>query len=445
MSSREATQAVLARIHAVNPALNAIVRVLEKEALVAADAADQALAAGAPLGPLHGVPVTTKVNVDQAGCPTDNGIVALRDLVALEDSPPVAALRASGAVIVGRTNVPAFSLRWFSDNDLHGRTVNPWQAGVTPGGSSGGAAVAVATGMGPVGHGNDLGGSVRYPAYCCGVVGLRPTSGRVAAFNPTAQEERGIAPQLMSVQGPLARCVSDARLALAALARPDPRDPAWVPAPLEGPARPAPMRVALFRGAPIYRPDHTVSQALEQAARSLERAGFVVEEAAPPHFEEAAHLWRGLVHDDMRRSLWPAMRKLGDAAIRQMYDHVFAGMGEMDRDAFLGALGRRFALARAWSLFLDRFALLLLPVSWARPFPIGADTASSESVEAVLEAQSPLLGTAMLGLPGLSVPTGVVDGLPTGVQLVAARFREDLCLLGGEAIEREAGRFAPPI
>ena len=194
---------MLARIHAVNPALNAIVRVLEKEALVAADAADQALAAGAPLGPLHGVPVTTKVNVDQAGCPTDNGIVALHDLVAFEDSPPVAALRASGAVIVGRTNVPAFSLRWFSDNDLHGRTVNPWQAGVTPGGSSGGAAVAVATGMGPVGHGNDLGGSVRYPAYCCGVVGLRPTSGRVAAFNPTAQEERGIAPQLMSVQGPL--------------------------------------------------------------------------------------------------------------------------------------------------------------------------------------------------------------------------------------------------
>jgi amidase len=435
---------MLARIAEVNPRLNALVRVLDAAAMQAADAADRAVAAGAPLGPLHGVPVTTKVNVDQAGCPTDNGIVALRDLVATEDSPPVAALCQAGAIVVGRSNVPAFSLRWVSDNDLHGRTLNPWNPAVTPGGSSGGAAVAVAAGMGPIGHGNDLGGSIRYPAYCCGIVGLRPTSGRVAAFNATAQEERGIAPQLMSVQGPLARCVNDARLALAAMARPDPRDPLQVPAPLEGPAPAAPIRVALFRAAPGYVADPAVAAALDRAAAILARAGFAVEEAAPPHFEEAASLWRGLVHDDMRRSLYPAMRKLGDAAIREMYAHVFAGMGEMDRDAFLAALGRRLAIARAWSLFLQRFPLLLMPVSWQRPFRFGADHETAEGLEAVLQAQSPMLATAMLGLPGLSVPTGVEAGLPAGVQLVAARFREDLCLLAGEAIEGEVGLISPP-
>jgi len=208
---------VLDRIAQLNPRLNALPYVLADEARAAADAADRAVAAGATLGPLHGVPVTTKVNVDQKGWPTTNGLVALKDLVATEDSPPVANLRDAGAVIVGRSNVPAFSIRWYSDNDLHGRTLNPWNDGVTPGGSSGGAAAAVAGGMGPIGHGNDFGGSIRYPAYCCGIVGLRPSPGRVPAFNPSGTEERSIAPQLMSVQGPLARSVEDARLGLVAL------------------------------------------------------------------------------------------------------------------------------------------------------------------------------------------------------------------------------------
>ncbi len=430
---------MLERIAALNPRLNALPYVLADEARAAADAADRAVAAGATLGLLHGVPVTTKVNVDQKGCATTNGLVALKDLVASEDSPPVANLRAAGAVIVGRTNVPAFSIRWYSDNDLHGRTLNPWNGGVTPGGSSGGAAAAVASGMGPVSHGNDYGGSIRYPAYCCGVVGLRPSPGRVPAFNPTAQEERSIAPQLMSVQGPLTRSVDDARLALAAMARRDDRDPNWVPAPLEGPPIAAPIRVALYRGTPADQPDPAVRASLDNAARLLAAAGYAVEEAAPPHVDEAAHLWRTLVHDDMRRSLLPTMQKIGDEAVKTMYRHVFAGMGEMDRDAYLVALGRRLAIGRAWNRFFETYPLILMPVSWRTPLPIGEDTASAESLEGVLRAQSPLLGTAMLGLPGLSVPTGIADGLPTGVQLVAARWREDLCLQAGAAIERAVG------
>ena len=167
-SAREAVQSCLSRMDAVNPALNAVVRRMDDEALAAADAADAARARGEALGPLHGVPVTTKVNVDQKGHPTDNGVVAYKDLIAAEDSPVVANLRRAGAILIGRTNAPAFSMRIFTDNALHGCTFNPLDRAITPGGSSGGAGAAVASGICSIGHGNDIGGSIRIPATCCG-------------------------------------------------------------------------------------------------------------------------------------------------------------------------------------------------------------------------------------------------------------------------------------
>ena len=252
ISSRQAVQSALERIERVNPALNAIVQVLAEEALAAADTADAAVRAGYRLGPLHGVPVTTKVNVDQRGCATTNGVVEFRNVIATEDSPVVANLRKAGAIIVGRTNTPAFSHRWFTDNDFHGATYNPWGKGLTPGGSSGGAASAVASGMGAIAHGNDFGGSIRYPAYACGIAGLRPTPGRIPAFNPSATADRPITAQLMSVQGPLARSVSDVRLALSAMAQPDMRDGNWMPVPLNGPELPRPLGVAIAP-APFFR------------------------------------------------------------------------------------------------------------------------------------------------------------------------------------------------
>jgi amidase len=217
---REAVQAVLHRLDAVNPALNAVTVLLADQALAAADRADAAVKRGEALGALHGVPVTIKENIDQADQATANGVVAFKDLIAKVDSPPVANWRRAGAVIVGRTNTPAFSLRWHTDNELRGRTYNPWTRSRTPGGSSGGAAAAVASGVAPLAHGNDLGGSIRYPAYCCGVVGIRPTLGRVPAYNGTMTEERPIGHQLMSVQGPLARRVADVRLGFPAVAVP---------------------------------------------------------------------------------------------------------------------------------------------------------------------------------------------------------------------------------
>ncbi|MCX7893852.1 MAG: amidase, partial [Burkholderiales bacterium] len=267
-SAVEVARAALERLDAVNPRIGALTRVLADEALAAAARIDAEVARGHDPGPLAGVPVTVKQNVDQSGCATDNGVVAWRDLVAAEDSPVVANLKAAGAVIIGRTNTPAFSLRWDTDNALHGPTFNPFDRSRVPGGSSGGAAAAVACGVGAIAHGNDLGGSVRYPAYCCGVVGIRPTFGRVPAFNATAPAERPYLTGLMSVQGPLARSVDDLELALAAMARADTRDPWWTPAPLAPSHAVAPRSV---RVAVLDSPDDFGGAAIDPAVAGAVR------------------------------------------------------------------------------------------------------------------------------------------------------------------------------
>src|SRR5258708_23731156 len=223
VSSRDATQSCLSRLHAANPAINAVVHVLEEEAMAVAEAADAAQARGDVLGALHGVPITVKVNTDQAGCRTDNGVVAFRDAIATEDSPVVANLKRAGAIIIGRTNTPAFSMRIFADNALHGRTLNPRDPALSAGGSSSGAGAAVATGVGPIAHGNDIGGSVRIPALFNGVVGLRVSLGRIPSYNPSQQVARPIGAQLMAVQGPLTRRGRAARLALNVIGRRRPR------------------------------------------------------------------------------------------------------------------------------------------------------------------------------------------------------------------------------
>lgn len=442
ISCREVTTSVLARIEALNPRLNALAEVLAAEALASADAADRQIAAGTQLGPLHGVPVTIKINVDQAGHATTNGVVPLKNNIAHEDSPVVAHWRSAGAIIVGRSNTATYSSRWFTDNGLHGRTLNPWDPDITPGGSSGGAAAAVACGMGALAHGNDIGGSIRYPAYACGVPGLRPTTGRVPAYNPSAAVERSITPQLMSVQGPMARSIADLRLGYHAMARHDERDPAWVPVPLDLPLPPGPIRVALFKHCPGIPTDPAVSAALDSAAQWLQQAGYAVEEASLPDFMEAAALWRTLTVDDSRRNIIAGVEQHGDEAMRQSQRNMLAGMQETDRDGFLDALARRQAIARNWSLFMQTYPLVLMPVSWQRPSPQDADIGTPEQTRALLDAQSPLLATAMLGMPGLSVPTGMAGGVPVGVQLLAWRFREDLLLRAGQAIE-DAAHFTP--
>jgi amidase len=437
ISSREAVQSSLARVAAVNPALNAIVQVLEKEALAAADEADAAVKSGDALGLLHGVPVTTKVNVDQRGCATTNGVVAFREIIATEDSPPVANLRKAGAVIIGRTNTPAFSHRWFTDNDLHGTTRNPWNDKLTPGGSSGGAASAVAAGMGAIAHGNDFGGSVRYPAYACGVAGLRPTPGRIPAFNPSATAERPISAQLISVQGLLAHSIADVRVGLAAMAAGDIRDANWVPAPLQGPSPGKQIRVAIVPN-PFGETVQEVSDAVRTAGRWLADSGYIVEEITPPRLMDASDLWHGIVINEERRSFAPTVQNFGDDRSRYNIDAHLAYAPHYDGDEVLGLFEKRLGLMREWQLFMARHPVIVMPVSDQLPFQQGQDQEDADTVRRLIDAQRPLLAIAVLGFPSVAVPTGIVRGIPVGVQVVSGKFREDICLDAAEAIEARA-------
>lgn len=242
VSARDAASAALARLEAVNPQINAVIDHRPEDVLKQADAIDAALARGEDPGPLAGVPVTIKVNVDQAGFATTNGLKLQKDAIASAHNPVVNNLVKAGAVLLGRTNTPAVSYRWFTSNLIHGHTKNPRDPAITPGGSSGGAGSATAAGIGHIGHGTDIAGSVRYPAYACGIHGLRPTVGRIPAFN-TSLPERPIGPQISAVSGPLARTVNDVRIALAAMSARDVRDVWWMPVPLEGPK--LPKRVTL--------------------------------------------------------------------------------------------------------------------------------------------------------------------------------------------------------
>lgn len=436
-TARAATESVLARIDVANPRVNALASVTPDKALQAADAADAAQDRGDALGALHGVPVTIKVNIDVQGEATTDAVAAFKDNIAASDSPLVQSMRAAGAIIVGRNNAPAFSLRWFTDNAFHGRTLNPFDAGVTPGGSSGGAAAATALGMGAIAHGNDYGGSIRYPAWACGVVGLRTTAGRVPSFKASAPN-RIISNQQMSVQGPLTRTVADARLALQVMAQGSPLDPQWVPAPLEWAEARQPTRVAVFRTWAHSPVDPTASAAVDQAARWLEAAGYSVEKAEPPHFAEVSAMQFHMVMNDMRRGGEPFMREHGDDVLRTALGHYMAINPVWDRDQYLEAMTRRFNIARDWAVFFERYPVLLMPNSWERQFPIDDDQRSTERTAQILLAQAPMLSTATLGLPGLSVPTGVVNGLPVGVQIVSTKFREDRMLAAGEVIERAA-------
>ena len=443
IGSREATQSVLARLESVNPKLNAVTVVLAEQALAAADRADAARTRGEALGPLHGVPVTIKENIDQEGQATANGVVAFKDVIATTDSPPVAAWKRAGAIIVGRTNTPAFSLRWHTDNDLRGRTFNPWHRDRTPGGSSGGAAAAVAAGIAPLAHGNDLGGSVRYPAYCCGLAGIRPTLGRVAAYNATVTEERPAGMQIMSVQGPLARRVADVRLGLAAMSVRDARDPWWVPAPLEGAPVVRPVRVALTVDPARQGVHPEVANAVRAAGAALADAGYAVDEVEPPDVAGVAACWSAIVVNEMRHVTQPYIRQHGDKAMNLSLDFTLAGTPDVDLIGYMKALGARTKHVRDWMAFLERYPLVVGPVSTEPPFEVGFDTTSQPRMAEVYRAQRLLIAVNLLGLPATAVPVGRTGTIPLGVQVIGSRYREDLTLDAAEVIEARHGLPTP--
>ena len=443
VSSREAVEAHLARIDAVNPAVNAVTVVLAEEARAAADAADRALAGGADVGPLHGVPITVKENIDVAGSATTQGLVAMKDAVPPLDAPHIVQLRAAGAIPMARTNMPDLGLRYHTDNALRGPTMNPWDPARTAGGSSGGEAAALATGMTPLGMGNDLGGSLRWPSQCCGTAALRTTYGRVAQASSIPPEDSTIVIQLMAVQGPMARHVRDLRLALSCMCGPDARDPRWTPAPLRGPEVARPLRVAVTVDPASEGVDNDVAAGVRKAAAMLADAGYAVEEVEPPMVAEARDLFASQLVADLQMALYPLLKPFASDDALRFLDTVFAVVPPLDYAGYVTSFARRSAVARAWSTFMDRYPLVLGPVVTTRPFPVGYDVAGPDQAAAIIR-DFRLTGLVnLLGLPAAVVPVGMAGGLPQAVQLIGQPYREDLCLDAAEAIEVRAGVLTP--
>ena len=428
VSSRQVVEDHLARIEEVNGTANAVTVVLRDSALQAADRADQ----GPPTGPLHGVPFTVKEFLDCTGSATTHGIRILSNALPYVDAPSVARLKAAGAIVVARTNMSEMGLRLCTDNPLRGRTFNPWNRRLTVGGSSGGDAAAVATGMTPLGLGSDLGGSLRVPAHCCGVASLKPTPGRIPHASSLEPQDNGVAGQLMAAIGPMARSVADLQLALSVLAGRDTRDPCSVNVPLEGPP-PDERRVALVTRLPGKDLSAATLEAIRTAGALLARAGWTVEEATPPEVDRVGEVWTRLVATDLS-AIMPVVQP---AVSTQLYDHVMriCAKARLHEASNHRIHSERSRLARAWSGFLAEYPVTIGPNLTGLPWPIDADIDVTHGLEMLEEATRFILPASALALPCVALPMGVHNGVPTGIQVYADRWREDLCLAAAQTIE----------
>ena len=435
VSSREVVDAHLDRIDEVNGWLNAAVLVLADEAREAADAADRAVIDGRPTGPFHGVPMTVKDSLDLVGHPTTQGVVSFADGIATLDDPCIGRLKAAGAIPIAKTNLPEMGLRLATDNPLFGLTRNPWNPDRTAGGSSGGEASAIASGMSPMGVGTDLGGSVRNPAYCCGISATKTSLGRLPVCGSSQYAaDPMVARQLMAVAGPMARSVADLEAMLRVTIGRHPRDARTVDVGYDG--APAARRAAIptnLPGGPVH-PD--ARQAVQRAADALADAGWEVVDTLPPELERCYEVWGHLLGHDFPATL----SGLGDVLSLDGSHLVRASMDFWPASGMTPQVAHteRFRLARAWAGFLDDHPVVVLPTWYQPPFDHRADL--SEDPVAIRDLYdgvfTPIVPANLLGLPATQIPVGLNDGgRPLGVQFVADRHREDLTLAAATVVE----------
>jgi amidase len=441
-SSQEVIEAHLGRIEAVNASVNAVTVVLGEQALEAAKAADRAAAGGADLPPLHGVPFTVKGNIDLVGTPTTMGLKALAGAYPTLDAPVVERLEAAGAIPIGRTNLATIAVRWHCESELWGTTVNPWDRSRTPGASSGGEAAAIATGMSPLGLGNDGLGSLRWPAQCCGVSALKPTLGRIPDATSAGPAEVAIGVQLTTVQGPVARRVADLRAAFEVLAGPTWRDPWTVPAPQRGPEPAKPVRVALVLDPAGQGTAKQVQDGVRRAARALDDAGYVIDEVEPPSIDVAATTLLAMLNTSDIRAMWQMSSQMLPANTQRFLSAFYEVAGDPDPVTTVQSFMTRQSLLRAWGEFQEEHPLIVAPIFTDVPFEVGTDLGDGRVAETIRGMRMAMAVNA-LGLPAVALPVGIGDGLPQSVQVIGPRYREDLCLDAAAALEDRLGIITP--
>ena len=441
VSATEICNNLIEHIEKINPKINAIVVETFEDAKKQAKIIDKKIKEGENIGTLAGVPTTIKVNTDQIGYPSTNGLRIQKDLIAKKDSPVVKNLRNSDALMLGKTNTPAFSIHWFTRNSLHGHTLNPHNKNITPGGSSGGAAAATAAGMGAIGHGTDIAGSIRYPAYACGIHGLRPSIGRVPMINYTTTD-RHIGGQIMAVSGPLARSIKDLELALKVMSRENYDDPWWTPLPFSLPM--PEKKIALLKKIEGLKIDPIISAELDLVAKRLEDAGWVIEEPKAPNFQEAAKFQATLWLGEFRRTGGEAITKENDPDSNFIYSQMSRRCPDTSLEKFMDSLQQRARISREWNKFFDQYPIILCPITGDVPFPDLKDLESEESFDLVFDSMLPQIAPPYMGLPGLSFATSQTkQKIPLGVQFISRKFREDLLLNVGYDLENYYPKIEP--
>jgi amidase len=438
LSAREITEAYLARVAEVNPAVNAIVTLTEERALEEAAAADERIASGADVGPLHGIPVVYKDTHDTAGIRTTYGSPIFADNVPAADELAVARIRAAGAITLGKSNVPEFGAGSHTFNPLFGPTRNPYALDRSAGGSSGGAAAALASGMCALAEGGDIGGSLRNPASFCNVVGLRPTPGRVPSWpNPTPWSP-------LAVQGPMGRTVSDTAFLLSVMAGPDPRSPIALDSPFVESldTNVSGLRVAWapdLNGMVPVDPD--VAETLAGAPTVLSGLGGRVELAAPD-LADADEIFRTLRAWRFELSLGELLDRHADALKPTLRENIALGRRLTGPEVGRAHLSQAALYERVCEFF-TRFDVLVLPVSQVAPFPVEweyPNAVAGQPMGDYLEWMRSAYLISVTGCPALSVPAGfTADGLPVGLQIVTAPRADALALRVGLAFEQATG------
>ena len=423
VSSDEIIDSVEKRFNQINPKINAIPQETFVYARKFGKFLHKRIEEGKNLGQLAGVPVTVKINTDQLGFASTNGLRLNKSLIAKKNSTIVDNLEKAGALIIGRTNTPAFSIRWFTNNSLHGHTLNPHNNKITPGGSSGGAASATAAGIGSIGHGTDIAGSIRYPAYACGIHGLRPSLGRVPMINYTTPD-RYIGGQIMAVSGPLARSIKDLEMGYNAMRQANYDDPWWAPISHHLPV--LNKKIALLTKIKGMSISSEVKSNLLDVAKQLEKEGWIINEVEAPDFEEIAHYQAVLWLAEFRRTSAKAILDENDEEAIFIFKEMSKKCPDTSIEKFMDSLQQRATLGRKWSHFFDKYPLILCPISGDPPFEDLKDTKSEIDFDEVFTSMLPQIAPPYLGLPGLCFTNKINEfKIPMGVQFISRRFRED--------------------